>query len=77
MTYIEVRDEWPSKSGKTMIWPILTKEGKKAIGHVAWFGRWRKYAFFSNGVFEEVCLREIADFIEQRTREHKRNERRA
>jgi hypothetical protein len=40
---------------------------------VRWFSRWRKYAFYPGRetVFEEDCLREIADFCETRTREYK------
>ena len=39
------------------------------LGHIAWFGKWRKYCFFPNGatVFEETCLHEIAQFIVQIT----------
>ena len=57
---------------KTKTWWVRAKGGS-TIGLVAWFGRWRKYSFFPEGgtVWEQVCLREIADFCEARTREHK------
>lgn len=60
-------------SGKTTVWEVCnTKEGTR-LGFVKWFGRWRKYAFFPihERIFEEVCLREIALFCEERTKEHR------
>ncbi len=52
---------------KTERWNIETKEDEDLLGEVRWFGRWRRYAFFpaSLCVFEQTCLREIADFIEE------------
>lgn len=52
---------------KTSIWDVVAKDGDIVLGQVRWFGRWRGYAFFpgTQMVFERVCLREIADFIEQ------------
>lgn len=66
-----------SPSGKTKIWRVhgvgVRKEGGGGIlGHVHWFGRWRKYAFMprANTVFEKDCLRLIAGFCEQQTKIH-------
>jgi len=58
---------------KTKTWWVREKGGS-TIGKVAWVGRWRKYSFFPEGgtVWEQVCLREIADFCEARTREHRK-----
>lgn len=68
VTMIPVRD-----TGKTMVWHVLNKREKVTIGEVKWFGRWRKYAFFPiDAIFEEVCLREIADFIQERTALHQK-----
>lgn len=76
MKWIAPRDIGTSASGKTRIWHIITRdENQFILGEVKWFGRWRKYAFFPSehivGVFEEDCLRDIADFIEAQTKEHK------
>ena len=60
------------KSAKTKRWAVCTdRDG--AIGWIRWHGRWRKYAFFPNGctVYEQDCLRDIAEFIESETKEHK------
>lgn len=66
-----------SKSGKTKIWDVCgvgvrKKGGGGILGHVHWFGRWRKYAFspVPNTVFEKDCLRLIADFCERQTKTH-------
>lgn len=68
-------------TGRTWIWEVVTKDdsekeahGGLFLGEVKWFGRWRGYAFFPRDcgftAFEHRCLREIADFIESRTKEH-------
>jgi hypothetical protein len=71
-THIQFRHQGSSETGKTSIW-LVTDAGGGSIGRVKWFGRWRKYSFFPapDCVFEQVCLREIAEFIENRTTEHR------
>jgi hypothetical protein len=61
-----------SDSGKTQIWEIVSDD-RMLLGYVEWHGRWRKYAFFPLSVtlYEEVCLREIAEFIETLTKQHR------
>jgi len=63
-----------SKSGKTKIWNVVTQIGSKILGTISWYGAWRRYCFYplfgDITIFEETCLRDIADFIEQQTREH-------
>ncbi len=56
---------------KTKTWDVFG-EKKDLIGRIAWLGRWRKYCFFPElgTVFEQACLREIADFCEHETRHH-------
>jgi hypothetical protein len=43
------------------------------LGVVEWFNQLRRYTFLPNDdtVFDVVCLREIADFIEARMNERK------
>lgn len=59
---------------KTRRWELYAENGG-FLGTVEWFTRWRKYTFrptTSDATwFEQTCLREIAAFIEQQTREHK------
>ena len=66
--FIEV-DEKP----KTKVWSVQTIESELEIGIIKWRPSWRKYCFFPDNetVFEEDCLRDIADFIIEKTKEHK------
>ncbi len=65
-------------TGKTKVWAVISKEGGFELGKVKWFGRWRCYAFFpTDSIFEPKCLREIADFIESRTQEHRATPRKS
>lgn len=59
---------------KTKIWDVVTIDGSSKLGEIRWFSRWRRYAFFPDRktVFEQDCLRRIADFIQLKTEEHKR-----
>ena len=68
-THITVYER-PSKR-KTRIWTVYNKYDGNELGGIAWFGRWRKYAFFPEVgcVFEEVCMRELSDFIVEKTKE--------
>jgi hypothetical protein len=67
-----IRFEPRAPNPKTKVWAVVSKDGGE-IGAVNWYGPWRKYCFTpnSNTVFEQVCLREIAQFCETATRIHK------
>ena len=69
---------------KTQVWAVLTMDGSECLGRIGWYGPWRKYSFIpveSDGkslIFEEQCLRRIADFCETNTikrRETRKQER--
>jgi hypothetical protein len=68
-----------SPSGKTQIWDVCTRMETVSIrgvhlGVIRWAAHWRKYSFFPNGGswYEADCLRAIAAFCEQLTREHQK-----
>jgi len=71
-TYIRFVEGTPKPRTKT--WTVFGRDGGGRIGQIAWLGKWRKYCFFPalDTVFEQVCLREIADFCEHETRHHRR-----
>jgi hypothetical protein len=81
MTYIEVKTvKKPSDKpvGKTYIWEVHAKENPNIfLGEIKWYAKWRKYAFFpvDKCLFEEVCLIEIADFLDEATYRHKNKDR--
>ena len=58
---------------KTRLWRVVSKKGGDSLGRIEWYGPWRKYAFepHESTVYEEDCLRDIAAFVEARTREHR------
>jgi hypothetical protein len=75
-TYIQFVEAQCPKGYKTRAWNIAPKdEGPNYhwIGGVRWYAPWRKYCFFPqpNTVYEQLCLREIADFCERETAAHK------
>ena len=59
-----------SSSGKTKIWTVESSHDGFDIGFIQWHGRWRGYAFFPDPdtIYEQQCLRTIADFCEEQTR---------
>ena len=62
-----------SRSGKTRIWYVRTRDNLTVIGMIRWYGRWRRYVYepAPHTVYEQECLRDIASFIEERTSEQK------
>ena len=62
---------------KTKIWNVFAKDGDVILGSVFWYGAWRRYVFgptmdhLEGVIFEQQCLRDIAAFVEARTRDHK------
>ena len=71
--YIEIVEVGTSKSGKTKVWHVRNKGNEFDVpGVIAWNGGWRKYVFYSNEAYYDwQCLRQIADFIEQATADHR------
>lgn len=72
--YLRTEEGSPPPSGKTKTWDIISVRGNYLLGGVKWCGRWRRYAFYPEPemIFEHNCMRDLADFCEQRTAEHKK-----
>lgn len=76
-TYVAFYDRGVMKGRKTSVYDVYPYSGDKVepgpLGWIKWFGRWRKYSFFpaTDAVFEETCLRDIADFCVQVTKEYR------
>ena len=73
-TWIEFVEGPPSKSGKTKTWEVYPIGNRRdLIGRVLWYAPWRKYAFeaLPSAIWEQNCLRTIADFIVEQTKLHK------
>jgi hypothetical protein len=61
-----------SQSGLTNIWQVVTSDRSRfLLGEIRWRAAWRKYVFhcFGDSVYEQTCLREIAEFCETKTKE--------
>jgi len=62
--------EHPQPKRKTMVWAVVSIYDKTLLGYIGWFPRFRKFSFFpqKDTVYEEVCLRDIAEFCETMTK---------
>lgn len=63
----------PSHLRKTDIWRVEAVDGGGLLGTVRWWGGWRRYCFFPEAgtLYEQDCLRDIAEFCEAETREYR------
>jgi hypothetical protein len=74
MSYLNFDLIGHSQSGLTKIWRVLNEAEHTALGTISWHGAWRKYDFETmrfGDRFDHHCLREIADFCERVTKEHR------
>lgn len=73
MSYLNFVLHGTTASGLTNKWRVHNiNDDRNILGWVAWYGPWRKYVFNAGGaLFDAKCLREIADFCESQTKEHK------
>ena len=58
---------------KTDTWEVWSLDENSHLGTVEWYPPWRKYGFMPehSTVWDQACLRSIADFIESETEKHK------
>lgn len=72
-SYIEIKYVGVSTTGKTDIWIVRNVKEHVQIGFIRWAGNWRKYVYEQEGriYYDWNCLREIADFIEYVTHQHR------
>jgi hypothetical protein len=72
-TYIQFHLTPQDPKRKTATWAVAN--GDYILGYVRWFAKWRKYAFYPRDdeqtIYEQACLRDIANFIENLTKEYK------
>ena len=73
--WIIIREVKDSRTGKTKIFNVISKQNSYCIGEIKWNGAWKKYCIFpaKETFFEETCLRNIADFLEELKKERKKN----
>jgi hypothetical protein len=75
MKWIEIKEIKPLKERKTKTFKVTAKQDGATLGFISWAGRWRKYVFepVECTMFEWDCLRDIADFLYNETKEYKKN----
>lgn len=68
--YIEFVRYARAPSRRTLVWDVINRSSHVKLGSIAWNAGWRRYAFYpaGNTFFEEDCLRDIAEFVERRSR---------
>jgi len=56
---------------KTEVYNVQATERRVHLGQVRFWPKWRAFAFFPDPqtLFEKDCLRDIADFCEEKTKE--------
>lgn len=72
--YLLFRDDGPVARGrKTRRFAAISRQNRRQLGFVKWYAQWRQYTFFpfAATVFDKKCLRELAEFCEDRTNAHK------
>ena len=73
MSFLNIKENGNSPSGKTKRWSVTATAGGPELGDIRWFAPWRKYVFQSAlAIFDEASLIEIAEFIERETRAHRK-----
>jgi hypothetical protein len=74
VSYIQFNDEGlVHPTAKTKMWGVFNSDSGFRLGSISWFSHWRKYVYHTNSgtVLDPYCLREIADFCEAKTFDHK------
>lgn len=63
----------PAENGNTHFWEVTNRQDGSHIAYIEWFKRWKKFCLFPypDTLFEEVCLKDISEFIVARTVEKK------
>jgi hypothetical protein len=72
-SFIEIRLCPQNPKRKTQTWFVFPKHATYPLGRIYWWSAWRCYCFVPEGrtVYEQKCLREIADFCEAQTNARK------
>lgn len=67
-SWVLFENERRTKSRLTCIWDVNTRDGTP-LGEVRWFTSWRRYVFIprSGSLYEQDCLRVLAEFCERQT----------
>lgn len=57
---------------RTRVFRVSSRQSGAELGEIKWYPHWRQYTFFPvNAIFDRHCLREVAEFCESKTMEHR------
>lgn len=75
--YIRIVPRGTSPTGKTLRWAVQNIRTGEWFGWIKWHGAWRRYCFFDKeaSLYDDDCLRMIADFLKQANEEHRKQNR--
>lgn len=69
-------EEDKTYNGKTKRWEIIHAKTDDWLGTVTWYNGWRQYVLrpapFSETIWAESCLRQIAKFIKEQMEQRKK-----
>jgi hypothetical protein len=73
MSYVIFDCKVQVRNGVTFVWSVRNAQSGVRIGLVKWWPAWRKYVYQADDdtIYDPACLREIADWVEARTKEHR------
>lgn len=73
--FLNIRDLGYIRVGaKTKHYSVTRRGNNALLGYIKWYSNWRQYCFFSlDCVFEQDCLRDIAQFVEEITADYWKN----
>ena len=65
LKFIEIADSGRTKKYEVRTIHIPLEHPDSLLGHIAWYGSWRKYCFFPEGgtVFDDRCHKQIDMFM--------------
>lgn len=62
--WLEVEKLPPTQHRKTCAWIVHSSQGGGVLGEVRYHTGWRRYVLVpEDAIFEETCLRDIAEFL--------------
>lgn len=65
LKFIEIADSGKTKKYEVRTIHIALENPESLLGHIYWYGSWRKYCFFPEGntVFDDRCHKQIDIFM--------------
>lgn len=71
--HLVIEEFLPPAKRRTKCFRVTNKYDSTLLGVIEWYIKWRKYAFYpeANTLFEEDCLRDLADFCIEETKKQK------